>query len=277
MSINCDKCKRSFTTPYSLKRHLNKKNPCDIILKCQRCHKIYKSKSDLLKHQNRKFPCKTVSEKIKIFDKKFEIEKEKLKIFIQKKDKMIELEKLKNNNIDGKLEIKTNERLLNKGLELAQSQIELEKVKKACIKETNDIIHKSDNLSQELNELKEENNNLRLQIQYLQNKYTKAFPRVQYVEKYVIYIIVNDALKTKEQVKIGMTCDLTDRLSTYNTSCQHKVLYHRSCKDEETMIIVDKLIKKRLSHCRSQANREYFIGELDYLIKNIDECIDFII
>jgi ABC-type Zn uptake system ZnuABC Zn-binding protein ZnuA len=131
--------------------------------------------------------------------------------------------------------------------------------------------------TKELDKLREENKNQALQIQYLQNKYVKAAPRFQYIEKYVIYIVVNDALKIKGQVKIGMACDLTERLSTYNTSCQHEVLYHRSCKDEDTMNIVDKLIKKRLAHCRFQANREYFIGELDYLIKNINECIDFVI
>jgi hypothetical protein len=110
------------------------------------------------------------------------------------------------------------------------------------------------------------------------DKYNIIKENIQYVEKYVIYIIINDALKMKELFKIGMTRNLIHRLSTYNTSCQHEVLYFsKSCKDTETMSLIDKMIKKRLAHCRIQNNREFFIGDLWYLIKNIDECINFIL
>ena len=56
----CYRCDKSFTTKYSLNRHLNKKLPCDnkiIELKCSTCLKLFSNKQNLKTHQNKKI-CK---------------------------------------------------------------------------------------------------------------------------------------------------------------------------------------------------------------------------
>ena len=93
----------------------------------------------------------------------------------------------------------------------------------------------------------------------------------------MVYIVINDALEIKGYVKIGITSNLTDRLTTYNTSCKHSVIWHRSCQTEENMLLLDKLIKKKLKHCQVKANREHYIGNVDYLVGEIEKCLNFIL
>ncbi len=58
----CIKCKRLFSNNYLLRRHLNKKTPCDVVLTCDRCLKTFKEKWLYIQHQNRKTPCSVASE-----------------------------------------------------------------------------------------------------------------------------------------------------------------------------------------------------------------------
>jgi hypothetical protein len=96
----------------------------------------------------------------------------------------------------------------------------------------------------------------------LQNKYRKNHSRVVYNEKNVVYILTTNPNPERRYV-MGKTTDLTKRMSTYNKSDEHVVVYFQQCLDEETMGIVEKMIFKKLDKYREQANRERFILPVD--------------
>ena len=64
----------------------------------------------------------------------------------------------------------------------------------------------------------------------------------------------------KDRVYIlGKATNLTNRLSTYNKSDEHEVVYYQSCGNEETMTCVENMVFQYLNEYREQANRERFI------------------
>jgi hypothetical protein len=58
---------------------------------------------------------------------------------------------------------------------------------------------------------------------------------------------------------MGKATNLKSRLSTYNKSCEHEVIYYKGCKTEENMCIIENIILKKLNIYREQANRNRFI------------------
>jgi len=108
-------------------------------------------------------------------------------------------------------------------------------------------------------ELQKENKNKDLKIQFLTKKYVKSQPRIQYDEKNVIYILTTKLMKKEGRYILGKAVDLTSRLSTYNKSDEHEVIFFASCKDAETMNIVENMSFSLLNEYREQANRERFI------------------
>lgn len=86
-------------------------------------------------------------------------------------------------------------------------------------------------------ELQEQN-----KIQYLTKKYVKAQPRVQHEEKNVVYILTTKRMKKDRVYILGKATNLTNRLSTYNKSDEHQVVYYQSCGDEETMRCVENMV-----------------------------------
>ena len=65
-------------------------------------------------------------------------------------------------------------------------------------------------------QLRLENKEHKLRIQYLTKKYVKLQPRVQYNEKNVIYILTTPSHKKEGKYILGKATNLTNRLSTYN-------------------------------------------------------------
>jgi hypothetical protein len=93
----------------------------------------------------------------------------------------------------------------------------------------------------------------------LKNKYLKRHPRVEYKDKYVIYILTTKLMQNERRYIMGKATNLTNRLSTYNKSDEHRVVYHQGCGDEETMSIVENAVFHHLQKYREQANRERFV------------------
>ena len=73
---------------------------------------------------------------------------------------------------------------------------------------------------------------------------------------------------------------LTNRLSTYNKTDEHDVVYYQECPDVESMSVVETMVFQRLKKHREQANRERFIlpeGEhIDLFRDVINETIEFV-
>ena len=127
--------------------------------------------------------------------------------------------------------------------------------------------------------LQEENNGHKLRIQYLTKKYVKSQPREQYKEKYVIYILTTALMKKERRYILGKATNLTHRLSTYNKSDEHEVVFYQECGDEETMTLVENMVFHQLEEYREQANRERFIlpktEEIKFFSEKINKSINF--
>jgi hypothetical protein len=99
----------------------------------------------------------------------------------------------------------------------------------------------------------------KIKIQYLTKKYVKSQARVQYEERNVVYILTTKLMKKDRRYILGKAINLTNRLSTYNKSDEHEVVYYQQCGDEETMSMVENTVFHRLKDYREQANRERFL------------------
>jgi predicted RNA-binding Zn-ribbon protein involved in translation (DUF1610 family) len=129
-------------------------------------------------------------------------------------------------------------------------------------------------------ELQLENKNKELKIQYLTKKYVKKQPRVDYKERNVIYILTTANMKKERRYILGKAENLTNRLSVYNKSDEHEVIYYQECSDEEKMSIAETMIFNRLKDYREQANRERFVlpenKDVEYFKDMIKKVIEFI-
>ena len=59
--------------------------------------------------------------------------------------------------------------------------------------------------------------------------------RVEYPERNVIYMITTHDHLLRRTYIIGKAKNLKNRLSTYNKTCDHSVVYFKECKNEENM------------------------------------------
>ena len=130
--------------------------------------------------------------------------------------------------------------------------------------------------------LKNQNKELKVKdqrIQLLQDMCLKKQQRKKYPEKNVIYMVSTEDNKKKRIYIIGKAKDLKDRLSIYNKTAEHEVVYYKDCEDEEIMNLTEGMVLKKLDQYREKANRDRFILPLENnisLFTNIiDESIDF--
>jgi cell division protein FtsB len=130
-------------------------------------------------------------------------------------------------------------------------------------------------------ELQSENKNHKLQIKKLTNKYVKSQPRVQYKEQNVIYILTTPSLKKERRYILGKATNLTNRLSTYNKTDEHEVMYYQECLDCESMSVVETMVFQKLKDYREQANREIFIlpkeKTIDFFRDVIKNAIEYVV
>ena len=109
----------------------------------------------------------------------------------------------------------------------------------------------------------------------------KKQPRIQYKEENVIYLLTTYELEKKRIYILGKATNLTKRLTNYNKSEDHKVVYYRTCNTRENMDIIEKIILKKLEKYKEKVNRERVIlpelQPISFFKNIIDESIDFII
>ena len=87
-------------------------------------------------------------------------------------------------------------------------------------------------------------------------------------------------MKKERRYILGKATNLTSRLSVYNKSDEHEVVYYQECPNEEKMGLVESLVFCKLKEYREQANRERFLlpegTSIDLFSDTIRECIAFI-
>lgn len=135
----------------------------------------------------------------------------------------------------------------------------------------------NDKLEININSLKIKDQRIKL----LEDTYLKKHTRIKYPDKNVIYILTTEYNKSQRNYIIGKAIDLTNRLSTYNKTSEHEVIYYKSCKDEETMNIVECMVINKLKNYKELANRDRFIlpieKDISFFTNIIDESIKFFI
>ena len=129
-------------------------------------------------------------------------------------------------------------------------------------------------------QLQQENKEKQLRIKLLERRYLKKAPRDQIKEKNVIYILTTKHLKKERRYILGKATDLTNRLSTYNKTDEHQIVYYQECPNTEKMGIVETLVFSKLDDYRERANRERFIlpddKEISFFINTVKECVSFV-
>ena len=246
-------------------------------MECQYCKKVCSTKSNLLKHQTKTKYCLKIQgaepEKTyvcKYCDKVFYhktnfcthiMSHEKKEEFMKYQD---ELEKLReiNRNLESIINLKDN---------TIEERNKIIENKEAEISEYKSIIER---ITIKISETKD------LKIQHLTKKYVESQPRVKSQEINVIYILTTANMKKERRYILGKTTNLTSRLSTYNKSEEHEVIYYQDCLDKEKMNIVENMVFFKLNDHREVANRERFIlpedKTIDFFIDAIKQSIEFV-
>ena len=118
-------------------------------------------------------------------------------------------------------------------------------------------------------------------IKLLEDTYLKKHKRMDYDGSNVIYMLTTNYYKNKRIYIIGKAKSLKDRLSTYNKTMDHEVVYYKECDNENDMNIIEKVVLNKLNKYREIANRDHFILPLEndiILFTNvIDACVNFFI
>lgn len=126
-----------------------------------------------------------------------------------------------------------------------------------------------------INTIKKKDN----ELDTLKNMFVKKHTRTDYPEKNVLYLITTEQNKANRIYIVGKACVLKDRLSTYNKTCAHEVIYYRSCNSKENMGLCEQLVLNKLDKYREVANRDRFIlpvdKDIEFFTTIFDAVIDF--
>ena len=266
----CQFCTNQFTTQILLKRHQGN---------TKYCLKIQKQYDDTINIENSKFECefcnKCFSSKQKLNN---HIEKNCNKKIIKIENNFLEKYSYFENNIllleenlqekDNKnLKLQVENDLLRKQMDTLMSK----NTEKECLFELQDKLKEIAMVA-----IEQKNETISMMVK----KYVKKQPRVKYDEQNVFYILTTKLLKTDNRYIFGKAKNLTSRLSTYNKSDEHEVVFYQSCGSEEQMGNVENVVFQKLSEYREQANRERFILPLgksvDYFVKEVINIIEFL-
>ena len=152
--------------------------------------------------------------------------------------------------ITGKVEIgkeKSNEELLS----------ELEKIK-ALLQEQVQI---TEDLYNKNKELETQFDNKNKELGFLENKINRFQKRQSYPDKNVLYIVTCDELKKDRIFIIGKAVDLKIRLTTYNKSLEHEVIYHKSFKNMYHMKTAEMMVLYKLNQYKNKIKDRFILPE----------------
>jgi len=257
--FQCKFCKNKFNTKSNLVGHQRTAKYClkiqgkidETIFKCEGCQKILSSDKSLKYHKQR---CIHVKEQYTV-----SIYEEKMTILSTRKDKTI-------------LNLKSS--LLKHKTKYEKDLDKLETTNKEIKQDYQELLDAYQRLA-ELYVMDGKN-----KIEGLNKKFLKKRGRTKYEDQNVIYILTTPGLKKERRYILGKATNLTNRLSTYNKTDEHEVVFYSSCPNKEKMSLVEGMVFDKLEVYREQANRERFIlpvdRKIDLFSGTIKKCIDFV-
>lgn len=134
------------------------------------------------------------------------------------------------------------------------------------------------NVDINLKMLKEKENlikDFQKRIKILENMTLKKHKRHDFPESTnVVYLITNEPNKKERTYVIGKAVDFKERLSTYNKSNEHEMIYYKPFLNPSMMKIAEDYVLEKLCKYRKQANRDQFILPAGEDIKLFTDVID---
>ena len=201
------------------------------------------------------------------------------------------VEKLPTVSCGASLETEFQVDILHGGHNKEKITITVNTFKKFCIKANTkkaDEIHDyyikleeilQETVNEETNELREQldQSNKKIKgneqrIKQLENRILVKQSRIRYKERNVIYIVQDEFHKKDRIYVIGKAIDLCERLSTYNKTREHEVIYYKECNSAQQMALIEKCVLYKLDKYREVRNRDRFILPEDkdiYLFTNV--------
>ena len=133
------------------------------------------------------------------------------------------------------------------------------------------VLHNDNNQIINPDELKDK------RIKLLEDLCLQKHKRVEYPGTNVIYMLTTEEHKKNRIYIIGKAKNLKSRLSTYNKTLEHEVVFYKECKNEEEMDLIEDMVIKKLDKYKEVANRDRFVLpiENELFTDIIDSCVNF--
>jgi hypothetical protein len=122
-------------------------------------------------------------------------------------------------------------------------------------------------------EYKSELENKTKEYNFLQNKVNRFQKRENFPDKNVIYIITCDELEKDRIYIFGKAVDLKSRLTGYNKSLEHKVIYYKGFKNMYQMRTAELMLLYKLDQYKN-TNKDRFILPKDKDISFFTNVVD---
>ena len=136
-------------------------------------------------------------------------------------------------------------------------------------------------LQKELEELQSKNKELESELEnknkefrYLQNKVNRIQKYEKITDRNVIYIITCDELSKDRIYLFGKAVELKKRLSTYNKSLEHKVIYYKGFRNMYQMRIAELMFLYKLNQYKHKTKERFILPEdkdISFFTNVIDE------
>ena len=302
----CTNCLKEFNHKSNYDQHLKRKKPClkvvpkiQVIkkenpLQCCECLKQFSTKTNRVKHEKNgqcafKEGYQNIKNKvIKIIQEQNILQEQNKKIDDNTENQVIKVLNQQNKKMDDKFtNFMENQLKHNINFPINNQLINLIVDKTNTIGELKSIINSKEvnpeipihELTELIEKMQKELDLKDQKIKLLEDAYIKKQHRKDYPEKNVIYMLTTEDHKNKRIYIIGKARDLKNRLSGYNKTTEHEVVYYKECKSEDDMNIIEVMVLNKLKEYKEKANRDRFVlpieNDIIFFTNIIDLCVNF--
>lgn len=253
---------------------------------CSECDTEYKHQSSFSRHKK---ACKVLTKKHekplenlneidllkKDYETKLRVEKIKNKLKIKEIKTKNYIEKLTAQSSNQSTQSTQPRELNNQLIDIILDKNKVIEGLKTTLKKKTElqVIEESENI--DLNDI------IKMQdqkIKILEDLFVKKQKRQSFPENNVIYILTTEENKKNRIYIIGKAKELKNRLSTYNKTAEHEVIYYKGCNDEDDLKIIEQHVLRKLRNYKEKANRDRFVlpieKDITFFTKVIDHCIN---
>ena len=278
-NLQCMSCQKSFSSKYCKDRH-EKESNCVFKLKlqenplqCYGCLQQFSTKTNRVRHEK--------NNQCAFKEKHQYTESQVIQVLTQQNKKMDDkftdfMENQLKHNTESKVLYPINNQLINLIVDKTNTIGELKSIINS--KEVNPEIPIHE-LTELIEKMQKELDLKDQKIKLLEDAYIKKQQRKDYPEKNVIYMLTTEDHKNKRIYIIGKARDLKNRLSGYNKTSEHEVVYYKECKSEDDMNIIEVMVLNKLKEYKEKANRDRFVlpieNDIIFFTNIIDLCVNF--